>query len=173
MEKHSFHGATLGTALNLADPRLWPRWLLMFGLALCTTAAWATFDAAWFARRESPSIALGQAIQLEALHRGRSLVCRRRFVLCLRHLVARAAHGHVPLALGRADHCHRGGTGLPWLLLWRGQGTVPSFVAEGRKTGMSLVGHGFASLVALAQFGVLGLNAVSRQVVQNLELSRY
>ena len=33
-QNHSFHGATLGTALNTADPRLWPRWLLMFGLAV-------------------------------------------------------------------------------------------------------------------------------------------
>ena len=46
-------GAALGTALNVADPTLWPRWLLMFGLALGTTAAWMVVDAAWFAARES------------------------------------------------------------------------------------------------------------------------
>ena len=44
-----------GTALNVADSRLWPRWLLMFGLALTTTAAWIAFDSAWFAGRESPA----------------------------------------------------------------------------------------------------------------------
>ena len=42
-----------GPALNLADPTLWPRWLLMFGLALGTTAVWAVVDAAWLAARES------------------------------------------------------------------------------------------------------------------------
>ncbi len=52
--EHGFHGATYGTALNVADPRLWPRWLLMFGLALTTTAAWSAIDSAWLAGREPP-----------------------------------------------------------------------------------------------------------------------
>ena len=30
---HSHAGAALGTALNTGDPTLWPRWLMMFGLA--------------------------------------------------------------------------------------------------------------------------------------------
>ena len=49
---NNYHGAAIGTALNTGDPRLWPRWLLMFGLALTTTAAWVVVDAGWFARRE-------------------------------------------------------------------------------------------------------------------------
>ena len=49
MAGHSTAGAALGTALNTGDPTLWPRWLLMFGLALGTTAAWVVFDAEWFA----------------------------------------------------------------------------------------------------------------------------
>ena len=59
-QQHSFHGAAVGTVLNVADPRLWPRWLLMFGLALTTTAAWIAFDSAWFAARESARIAPGR-----------------------------------------------------------------------------------------------------------------
>ncbi len=50
---------------------------------------------------------------------------------------------------------------LPWLLLLvarRGQGGI---------------GRGWASLVGLAQFGVLGINAASRQLVQHLEFSPY
>ena len=42
-------GAALGTALNVGDPTLWPRWLLMFGLALGTTAVWLLVDAFWLA----------------------------------------------------------------------------------------------------------------------------
>ena len=42
-------GAPLGTALNLGDPTLWPRWLMMFGLALTTTAAYIGIDAGLFA----------------------------------------------------------------------------------------------------------------------------
>jgi hypothetical protein len=161
-ERHSFNGATLGTALNLADPRLLPRWLLMFGLALCTTAAWAMFDAGWFARRESPQYR----------------VWAKRFSLKLytAGILWFAAAGswyvfatwspELRTAMFRWPWCVLTivtalSPGLPWLVIWRSQGTVP------------FTGRGFASLVALAQFGVLGLNAVSRQVVQNLELSRY
>ena len=52
---HSVAGAATGTALNLHDPTLWPRWLLVFGLALGTTAVWVLFDAAWLAGREGPA----------------------------------------------------------------------------------------------------------------------
>ena len=46
----------------MADARLWPRWLLMFGLALTTTAAWVAFDSAWFAGRESRVSRLGEGV---------------------------------------------------------------------------------------------------------------
>jgi len=51
--------------------------------------------------------------------------------------------------------------GLPWLLLvWTGRGAAgPS--------------RRLAALVGVAQFGVLAVNAVSRQIVQNLELYDY
>ena len=45
VEGHSTAGAAPGTALNVGDPTLWPRWLLMFGLALGTTAVWLLVDA--------------------------------------------------------------------------------------------------------------------------------
>jgi hypothetical protein len=47
-------------------------------------------------------------------------------------------------------------TGLPWVLLMTGDR-----LASHRAT---------AAAIALGQFGVLGVNAVSRQVVQNLNL---
>ena len=38
-------GAVWGTASNVGDPTLWPRWLMMFGLALTTTATYVVVDA--------------------------------------------------------------------------------------------------------------------------------
>ena len=43
-EDHSLAGAAPGTALNVGDPTLFPRWLLMFTLALGTTAVWLLVD---------------------------------------------------------------------------------------------------------------------------------
>ena len=48
-------GAPTGLALNLGDPTLFPRWLMMFGIALTTTAAFIVLDTAFFARREPDS----------------------------------------------------------------------------------------------------------------------
>ena len=50
---HSMAGAALGTALNVGDPTLWPRWLLMFGLALGTTAVWLLVDAFCLGRQDA------------------------------------------------------------------------------------------------------------------------
>ena len=156
---HGTHGAALGTALNVSDPRFLPRWLLMFGLALTTTAVWVFFDAAWFARRESPEY--------------RAWAKRFSWKLYTVGIVWFAAAGSwyvfrtwssdvltsmfhwpwVPLTVATAL-----APGAVWLLLWRAQkGAEVCRVA--------------ASLIALVQFAVLGINAVSRQVVQNLELS--
>ena len=48
-------GAALGTGLNTADPTLIPRWLMMFGLAMTTTAVYIAFDAAFFKKRDTSS----------------------------------------------------------------------------------------------------------------------
>lgn len=48
----SVAGAPAGTALNTADPTLIPRWLMLFGLALITTATFIGIDAAFLAGRE-------------------------------------------------------------------------------------------------------------------------
>ena len=61
-------------------------------------------------------------------------------------------------ALGCVDRRDGARSGLAWLLL----------LLAGRSGGR--VGRRWASLVGLAQFGVLGINAASRQVVQHLEI---
>ena len=65
--------------------------------------------------------------------------------------------GDVEAALGCVNRRHGAGPGEVWLLL------VLSGGGNGR------VGRPLAALVGLTQFGVVLLNAVSRQVVQHLE----
>jgi hypothetical protein len=161
-QRHSFHGAALGTALNVIDRRLLPRWLLMFGLALTTTAVWVAVDAAWFAARESREYrawAKNFAWKLYTCGAAWFLVAgtwysfgtwsmdTRQKMIWSGWIVLTAATAVAPAG--------------PWLLLWlgRGRGEEPA--------------RGAAALLGLAQFGVLGINAVSRQMVQHLEIRPY
>ncbi len=41
-------GAVTGRALNISDPTLFPRWLMMFGIAMMTTAIYILIDASQF-----------------------------------------------------------------------------------------------------------------------------
>jgi hypothetical protein len=159
---HSFHGAALGTALNTGDLRLWPRWLLMFGLALTTTGVWAALDSAWFARRES-----------EAYRRWAKEFSWRLYTLGVVWFAIAGAwysFGAWPAATKHAMFLS------PWLLLTAATAAAPALawlllLAARRRPGE--ISRGFASLVGLAQFGVLGINAASRQVVQHLEIRSY
>jgi hypothetical protein len=159
-QNHSFHGATLGTALNTADPRLWPRWLLMFGLALTTTAAWVAFDAGWFANRETSAYkawAKGFAWKLYVLG-----------------TVWFAAAGSWYSFGTWTAEVKQAMFQSPWVVLTVLTATTPGAVlallwlARQRDGNVS---RPWASLIGLAQFGVLGINAASRQLVQQVELA--
>lgn len=128
---------------------------------LGTTAAWVIFDAAWFARRETPEYrqwARRFSLKLYTV----AIVCFAAVGTWYVFLTwtpevrkAMFAWPWLPLTLATAA-----AMGLPWLLIYRLQKRAE-------------VGRGLASLLGLVQFAVLGVNAVSRQVVQNLELARY
>jgi len=159
--QHSAAGAAWGTALNVGDPTLWPRWLLMFGLALGTTAVWLLVDAFWLAGKTGD-----EAYRQWALHFARKL-----YTLSL--LWAAAAGTWYVFGTWPADLratmfawplrpltlLTGMATGLPWMLLM-----TANWCAQKRAT---------VAAAALAQFGVLGMNAVSRQVVQNLNLKPF
>jgi hypothetical protein len=153
-------GAALGTALNLGDPTLWPRWLLMIGLAVMTTAVWPLVDATWLSRDAD-----------EAQRRWAAGFAPKLFTAGMVWFALVGAW----YAFGTWNDATRttmaGGwlhgltivtalsPGLPWVLLMMGRNRLP--------------GRSAAALVAAAQFGVLALNAISRQIVQNVELAPY
>lgn len=153
-------GATLGTGSNIADATLWPRWLLMLGLAIGTTAVWLVFDATWFARREPDEY--------------RHWAVTFSWKLYTAGMIWFAIAGTLYVTTGWQSFRQMFGfpailltlltaasPGLPWLLLFRHvrAGQFPS--------------RNMAALIGLAQLGVLGINAISRQVLQNIELKPY
>ena len=158
----SVAGAALGTGLNVGDPTLWPRWLLMFGLALSTTAARLLVDAAWFARRESEAYrrwAPGFAWKLYTVGLAWFALAGSWYAFGTWSEGVREAMFGGPLVVLTVLTALA--PGLPWLLMllvWR-RGAPISRPA--------------AALVGAAQFAVLGVNAVGRQIVQNVELSGY
>jgi hypothetical protein len=159
-ERHSVAGAATGTALNVGDPTFWPRWLLMFGLALGTTAAWTAIDAAWLAARESEEYrrwALTFAVWAAIGGAAWATAAGTWYVFgtwgCDVHEAMFAGHAAFFTWLTGA---------IPWLpavlLVW---------LARGKR-----LTRGTAALVGAAQLASLALNAISRQFVQNIELRR-
>jgi hypothetical protein len=155
---NSVAGAALGTALNVGDQTLWPRWLLMFVLAVGTTAVWMLVDAFWLAPKTSDEAyqhwALSFAKKLYTLAMLWGVAVGTWYVLLTWSPELRARMFQwplLPLTVATAL-----APGLPWLLLM----TANRWPAK----------RAAAAAVALAQFGVLGINAVSRQTVQNINL---
>jgi hypothetical protein len=153
-------GAPSGLALNFGDPTLLPRWLMMFGLAMTTTAAYIAFDTAFFERTADDgyrrwagrfAVVLYTVGLMWFAGAGSWYVFGTWQVRVQQAALARPAITALMAMTAAAP-------GLPWLLLilWRRQGT-----------------RAVAGFAAAAQFGVIGINAVSRQWVQNMELRPY
>ncbi len=159
---HSLAGAALGTGLNLSDPTLLPRWLMMFGLAITTTSAWIAVDAAWFAVRDG-----------EAYRRWAVDFAWKAYSVGLAWFALFGSwyvFGTWPAEVGQSmlsgplvvlTLLTGAAPGLPWLLL---------FLARQRG---GPINRTWASLVAAGQFGVLAVNGTSRQIVQNIEVWDY
>ncbi|HXF82384.1 MAG TPA: hypothetical protein VNN19_06510 [bacterium] len=142
-------GAVTGLALHTGDPTLLPRWLMLFGLALLTTAGFIVADAAIL----SPPQGAGRAFTARVA--GTAATAGLAIFLVAGWRYAQTAPVDIPL-FWRAP-----AAGLPaitWLLivLQRGEIARPLAVAA-----------------ALVQFAALGANAAARQWLQNRELARY
>lgn len=158
-QRTSVAGAPLGIALNTSDPTLWPRWLMMFGLALTTTAAYIVVDTAFFACRESDDYkrrAVQVALRVSTVGLVWFAATGSWYVFGTWRPDVREMMLSGPLLILTGATAI--GPALPWLLIRRQR--------QGVKRGL-------AAATALAQFLVLALNAISRQIVQNAELSRF
>jgi hypothetical protein len=152
-------GAPMGTALNTGDPSLWPRWLMMFGLALTTTGAYIAVDAGFFAGGESEDYrrrATGLALAIYTVGVVWFAVTGSWYVFGTWPMETRRMMLDMPLAILTALTAL--GPGLPWLLI--------ALSRRGLKKPLALT-------IGIAQFGVLALNAISRQILQNIELGRF
>ncbi|HXF48453.1 MAG TPA: hypothetical protein VNL73_03375 [Verrucomicrobiae bacterium] len=158
-EKTGVAGAVLGTALNTADATLLPRWLMMFGLALTTTGAYAFVDAGVFARKESDAYRMWAgsfALVIYTIGTVWFALFGSWYVFGTWHPEIKATMFAIPL--GILTLLTAIGPGLVWVCLWLFRKSVSKRAAL---------------LVALMQLVVLALNAVSRQLVQNLELKQF
>lgn len=153
-------GAPTGLALNLGDRTLFARWLMMLGLAITTTAAYVTLDTAFFAPRAETeyrrwagrfAFALYTLGLLWFAGMGSWYFFGTFSERVLQAIQARPA---ITALMGLTAIA----PGLPWLLifLWR-------------RYGSSVL----AALAVAAQLGVIGINAISRQWVQNVEMRPY
>ena len=152
-------GAPYGIGLNLSDPTLLPRLLLMFGLAITTTAAYVAVDTGLFAGGESAEYkrwAMRFALVLSVLGNVWVAAAGSWYSFGTLPTEVRAVQLQMPLII--LTLLTAAGTGLPLMLILLGQ--------RGIQRGLGIV-------IGLAQVGALALHAISRQIVQNLELAPY
>jgi cytochrome bd-type quinol oxidase subunit 2 len=133
---------------------------MVLGLAMGTTAAWAVVDSAWFASRESDDYRRWAARFARWLYVGAFLWT--------------AVAGTCYMLLGWRPEIRQAMFSMPWAPLTAVTGAAMlaplAWLWIRRRDSVS---RGAAALVGLLQFLVLAVNAVSRQVVQNLELKPY
>jgi hypothetical protein len=156
----NFAGAVYGIALNTGDPTFWPRWLMMFGMAITTTSAFMAVDTGLFASKESSDYkkwASGFVFKPYTIGIIWYGLAAAWYIFGTWQADIKALMFSWPASI--LTILTPLSMGLPWL-----------FMILGRKRG---IGRGLAIAIGLAQFAVILLNAVSRQVVQNAELGRY
>ena len=154
---HQIGGAALGTALNVGDATLWPRWLLMFGLAQTTTAVWVLADLVFFDKQATEAYktwAWRFAKKLYTHGMVWAAAAGTWYVFGTWSSELRVAMFGGPLAVLTALTAVA--PGLPWLMI----------VTEKRCPAKLPLVTG----IVFAQVGVMAVNAVSRQIVQNLNI---
>ncbi len=154
-------GAVPGTGLNTADPTLIPRWLMMLGLAITTTAVFIAFDAMFFKRRDTSD-------------EYKRWAGRFSFLLYTVGLVWFAAMGswYIFGALEKSTLNEVGGQPLVYFLFAL-TAVSPGCVLAVLFTQRNGLKKGAIILASILQVVVLSLNAISRQWVQNVEIFRY
>ena len=152
-------GSVMGLGWNFGDPTLIPRWLLMIALALMTTGVYFAVDAGLFQPAlESPAV---------------SRLLRFSWGLYTLGMVAFAVTGSVYIFY-TLDPAIRGVLfEAPWSFLTVATAVVPGIPWSMLTLARSRFRGWLPGLVGAGQVLVLTLNAVSRQLVQHLELLRF
>ncbi len=153
-------GAVSGLALNVGDPTLFPRWLMMFGLAITTTAVYILLDTVFFARDEAADYRRWAVRFAVRLYAGGVLwfaAFGSWYIFgALRPEIRQLMFVRPPILLLAALTAVA--PGAVWLLLMRASQTLH---------------RAQAWAAGAVQFVVLALNAITRQWVQNSELAGF
>ena len=154
-------GASLGLALNISDSTFWPRWLMMFGMALMSASAYIAIDSSLLAAKES-AVYRRWAVQYSF----------KPYLVGLVWYFAMAAWYIFGTWPDDIKNLMLGGS---WLILTILTAALPLLtflllLAVSRKDSVS---RGQAIMIGLSQIMVLALNGIGRQVVQNAEIGRY
>ncbi|HUI29126.1 MAG TPA: hypothetical protein VLX91_02825 [Candidatus Acidoferrales bacterium] len=166
-ERTNAAGAVTGQALNISDPTLFPRWLMMFGIAMMTTAVYIVFDAFYFRKDSTSSGYKAWAIRFAF---GIFTFAAIWFAVTGSWYIFGALDEFTLTRVGNSPSVivlfifTALSPGAPWLAMLLMFMRVKSNLLPSK----SLV-----ATAALAQFVVITLNAISRQWVQNTELSRF
>ncbi len=159
--KTNVGGAVLGTGLNTSDPTLIPRWLMMFGLAMTTTAVFIAFDAVFFKKRDTSEDYKRWAGKFA-------------LILYVIGLVWFAAFGSWYIFGAMDKSVIAEVTAHPLIYFLFGLTAVsPGFVLVTLFVQRKGLKKGGVILATVLQVVTLSLNAVSRQWVQNVEIFRY
>jgi hypothetical protein len=154
-------GAVLGTGLNTSDPTLIPRWLMMFGIAVMTTAVFIAVDAVFFRKRDTSD-------------EYRKWAGRFVLVLYVAGFVWFAAMGswYIFGELEKSTFLEVFRYPVVYMLFAL-TAISPGFVLLVLFRQRKLMTKGGIILASALQVLVISLNAVSRQWVQNVEIFRY
>ncbi len=157
----SVAGAVLGTGLNTGDATLIPRWLMMFGLAMTTTAVYIIFDATFFKRKDATEDYKKWAARFAFVFHTIGVLI---FVIMGSWYIFGAIERSTLDQLGQSSAMYvvfaltAISPGLVWIVM----------LAQSRGIRRN------ATIAAAAlQVVVLGLNATSRQWVQNVEIFKF
>lgn len=160
MMNASVAGAPTGVALNVGDPTFFPRWIMMFGMALATTAVFLAVDAAYFAKKDAVGYRAGLGRITALLYALGGLI----------YAVAGYFYIFSTLDDSVASILWSSG-GLSALTILTG--ILPAAVLALMALQVKGLKKTLVLAAAIGQALVLVANAVSRQAVQNIETGRF
>ncbi len=158
--RSSVAGAPTGLALNTGDPTFFPRWLMMFGMALATTAVFMAVDAAYFTKKDAVAYRAGLGKFTAFLYALGALIYAVMGNLYIFNTLDNAV----------AEVLWSSG-GLSVLTIITG--ILPAIVLVLMAIQVKGLKKPLVLAAAIGQALVLAANAISRQVVQNIETGRY